>query len=71
LGDADGDDRLELLREDDVALERKQRKDIAETIAAGRHLITIAGVVKCPRTLYTDVNGLFCKIWVPSLARRA
>jgi len=37
------DDRLESLRQDGIALERKQQKDIAEIIAAGSHLITIAG----------------------------
>jgi oligoribonuclease NrnB/cAMP/cGMP phosphodiesterase (DHH superfamily) len=36
-------DRFESLRQDGVALERKQQKDIAEIVAAGRHLITIAG----------------------------
>jgi uncharacterized protein len=38
-----GNDRLDALRQEGVTLERKQQKDIAETIAAGRHLITIAG----------------------------
>jgi oligoribonuclease NrnB/cAMP/cGMP phosphodiesterase (DHH superfamily) len=37
------DDRLETLRQEGIALDRKQQKDIAETIAAGSHLITIAG----------------------------
>jgi oligoribonuclease NrnB/cAMP/cGMP phosphodiesterase (DHH superfamily) len=37
------DDRLASLRQDGIALGRKQQKDIAETIAAARHLITIAG----------------------------
>jgi uncharacterized protein len=36
-------DRLESLRQEGVALSRKQQKDIAEIIAAGSHLITIAG----------------------------
>jgi len=36
-------DRFESLRQDGIALNRKQQKDIAEIIAAGRHLITIAG----------------------------
>jgi uncharacterized protein len=36
-------DRFESLRQDGVALSRKQQKDIAETVAAGSHLITIAG----------------------------
>jgi oligoribonuclease NrnB/cAMP/cGMP phosphodiesterase (DHH superfamily) len=36
-------DRLDALRQEGVTLERKQRKDIAEIIAAGSHLITIAG----------------------------
>jgi uncharacterized protein len=36
-------DRFESLRQDGVALSRKQQKDIAEIIAAGSHLITIAG----------------------------
>jgi oligoribonuclease NrnB/cAMP/cGMP phosphodiesterase (DHH superfamily) len=36
-------DRFESLRQDGIALDRKQQKDIAETIAAGSHLITIAG----------------------------
>ena len=36
-------DRLDALRQEGIALGRKQQKDIAETIAAGRHLITIAG----------------------------
>ena len=36
-------DRLEALRQDGIAFSRKQQKDIAEIIAAGRHLITIAG----------------------------
>jgi oligoribonuclease NrnB/cAMP/cGMP phosphodiesterase (DHH superfamily) len=36
-------DRFESLRRDGLALERKQQKDIAETVAAGRHLITLAG----------------------------
>jgi oligoribonuclease NrnB/cAMP/cGMP phosphodiesterase (DHH superfamily) len=35
--------RLESLRQDGVALSREQQKDIAEIIAAGSHLITIAG----------------------------
>jgi oligoribonuclease NrnB/cAMP/cGMP phosphodiesterase (DHH superfamily) len=38
-----GDDRLDALRQEGIALERKQQKDIAEIIAAGRHLITLAG----------------------------
>jgi oligoribonuclease NrnB/cAMP/cGMP phosphodiesterase (DHH superfamily) len=38
-----GDDRLEGLRQEGATLYRKQQKDIAEIIAAGRHLITIAG----------------------------
>jgi oligoribonuclease NrnB/cAMP/cGMP phosphodiesterase (DHH superfamily) len=37
------DDRLESLRQEGVTLSRKQQKDIAEIIAAGNHLITIAG----------------------------
>jgi uncharacterized protein len=37
------DDRFESLRQEGGALERKQQKDIAETVAAGSHLITIAG----------------------------
>jgi oligoribonuclease NrnB/cAMP/cGMP phosphodiesterase (DHH superfamily) len=37
------EDRLEALRQEGIALERKQQKDIAEIIAAGRHTITIAG----------------------------
>jgi oligoribonuclease NrnB/cAMP/cGMP phosphodiesterase (DHH superfamily) len=37
------DARLEALRQEGIALERKQRKDIAETKAAGSHLITMAG----------------------------
>ena len=36
-------DRLDSLRQEGIALERKQRKDIAEIIATGSHLITIAG----------------------------
>jgi uncharacterized protein len=36
-------DRLESLRQEGVTLHRKQRKDIAEIIAAGSHLITLAG----------------------------
>jgi uncharacterized protein len=36
-------DRLESLRQEGIALSRKQEKDIAEIIAAGSHLITIAG----------------------------
>jgi uncharacterized protein len=36
-------DRLEALRQEGIALDRKQQKDIAEIIAAGRHLITLAG----------------------------
>jgi oligoribonuclease NrnB/cAMP/cGMP phosphodiesterase (DHH superfamily) len=36
-------DRFESLRQDGVALERKQQKDIAEIVSAGRHLITLAG----------------------------
>ena len=36
-------DRFDALRQEGIALERKQQKDIAETIAAGSHLITIAG----------------------------
>ena len=36
-------DRFESLRQDGVTLERKQQKDIAEIIAVGSHLITIAG----------------------------
>jgi uncharacterized protein len=36
-------DRFESLRQDGVALSRKQQKDIAEIIAAGSHLIIIAG----------------------------
>jgi uncharacterized protein len=36
-------DRIESLRQDGIALERKQQKDIAEIISAGSHLITIAG----------------------------
>jgi uncharacterized protein len=36
-------DRLDALRQEGIALERKQQKDIAETLAAGRHLITIVG----------------------------
>ena len=36
-------DRLESLRQDGMALSRKQQKDIAEILAAGSHLITIAG----------------------------
>ena len=36
-------DRFESLRQEGVALERKQQKDIAEIVAAGSHLITIAG----------------------------
>jgi oligoribonuclease NrnB/cAMP/cGMP phosphodiesterase (DHH superfamily) len=35
--------RLEELRRDGIALERKQQKDIAEIVAAGSHLLTIAG----------------------------
>jgi hypothetical protein len=38
-----GEDRLGSLRRDGVAIGRKQRKDIAEIVAAGRHLITLAG----------------------------
>jgi nanoRNase/pAp phosphatase (c-di-AMP/oligoRNAs hydrolase) len=38
-----GADRFESLRQDGVALSRKQQKDIAEIVAAGSHLITIAG----------------------------
>jgi uncharacterized protein len=37
------DDRLESLRQEGVTLSRKQQRDIAEIIAAGNHLITIAG----------------------------
>jgi uncharacterized protein len=36
-------DRFASLRQDGMALSRKQQKDVAEIIAAGRHLITIAG----------------------------
>jgi oligoribonuclease NrnB/cAMP/cGMP phosphodiesterase (DHH superfamily) len=36
-------DRLDSLRQEGIALERKQQKDIAETIAAGSHIIIIAG----------------------------
>jgi uncharacterized protein len=36
-------DRLESLRQEGVALYRKQQKDIAEIIVAGSYLITIAG----------------------------
>jgi oligoribonuclease NrnB/cAMP/cGMP phosphodiesterase (DHH superfamily) len=36
-------DRLDALRQEGIALERKQQKDIAETIAAGSYLITMAG----------------------------
>jgi uncharacterized protein len=36
-------DRLEVLRQEGIAFDRKQQKDIAEVIAAGAHLITIAG----------------------------
>ncbi len=36
-------DRLEALRQEGIALDRKQQKDIAEIVAAGSHLITIAG----------------------------
>ena len=36
-------DRLEALRQEGIAFDRKQQKDIAEIIAAGGHLITIAG----------------------------
>ena len=38
-----GDDRLHTLRQEGATLDRKQRKDIAEILAAGSHLITIAG----------------------------
>jgi uncharacterized protein len=38
-----GDDRLDALLQDGATLDRKQQKDIAEIIAAGSHLITIAG----------------------------
>jgi nanoRNase/pAp phosphatase (c-di-AMP/oligoRNAs hydrolase) len=38
-----GDDRLEGLRQEGATLDRKQQKDITEIIAAGSHLITIAG----------------------------
>jgi uncharacterized protein len=37
------DDRLESLRQEGVTLSRKQQRDVAEIIAAGNHLITIAG----------------------------
>ena len=37
------DDRLESLRQEGVTHYRKQQKDIAEIIAVGSHLITIAG----------------------------
>ena len=36
-------DRIESLRQDGIALERKQQKDITEIISAGSHLIPIAG----------------------------
>jgi uncharacterized protein len=36
-------DRLDALRQEGITLERKQQKDIAETITSGSHLITIAG----------------------------
>jgi uncharacterized protein len=38
-----GEERLEALRQEGITLDRKQQKDIAETIAAGSHLLTIAG----------------------------
>ena len=38
-----GEDRLEGLRQEGATLDRKQQKDIAEIIAAGHHLITLAG----------------------------
>jgi oligoribonuclease NrnB/cAMP/cGMP phosphodiesterase (DHH superfamily) len=38
-----GNDRLDALRQEGITLERKQQKDIAEIIAAGSHLITMAG----------------------------
>jgi oligoribonuclease NrnB/cAMP/cGMP phosphodiesterase (DHH superfamily) len=38
-----GNDRLDALRQEGMTLERKQQKDIAEIIAAGSHLITMAG----------------------------
>jgi oligoribonuclease NrnB/cAMP/cGMP phosphodiesterase (DHH superfamily) len=36
-------DRLETLRQEGITLDRKQQKDMAEIIAAGSHLITMAG----------------------------
>jgi uncharacterized protein len=53
------------LRQEGATLDRKQRKDIAEIIAAGRHTLTIAGhtVPACnvPSVWASDVGHLLAQ----------
>ena len=65
LGHADDGDRLEALRQEGATLDRKQQKDIAEIIAAGRHTLTIAGhtVPACnvPSVWASDAGNLMAQ----------
>jgi oligoribonuclease NrnB/cAMP/cGMP phosphodiesterase (DHH superfamily) len=59
------EDRLEALRQEGATLDRKQQKDIAEIIAAGRHTLTIAGhaVPACnvPSVWASDAGNLMAQ----------
>ena len=59
------EDRLEALRQEGTTLDRKQQKDIAEIIAAGRHTLTIAGhtVPACnvPSVWASDAGNLMAQ----------